>query len=51
MTASYALEGLISAVLDEPDYEWLRQNVDFLIVPFVDKDGVEEGDQGKQKAA
>ena len=26
-------------------------NVDFLIVPFVDKDGVEEGDQGKQKAA
>jgi hypothetical protein len=28
---------------------WLRDRVEFLIVPFVDKDGVEEGDQGKNR--
>src|SRR5690606_10074741 len=26
---------------------WLRDNVEFFIVPFLDKDGVEDGDQGK----
>ena len=26
---------------------WLRDNVAFTVVPFVDKDGVEAGDQGK----
>ena len=29
--------------------EWLREHVEFLIVPFVDKDGVENGDQGKNR--
>ena len=48
--ASYTLEGLIEGILaDDPTGRWLRQNVEFLIIPFVDKDGVEEGDQGKNR--
>jgi len=52
MMASYALEELIYWVAesDDPKAEWLRRNVEFLIVPFVDKDGVEDGDQGKCRA-
>jgi hypothetical protein len=50
MMASYALEGLMDAVLADPeDGRWLRENVEFLIIPFVDKDGVEDGDQGKNR--
>jgi len=44
---NYVLEGLVEAWLDDP---FLREHVDFQIVPFVDKDGVEEGDQGKCRA-
>lgn len=44
--ASYALEGLVSVVPDDP---WFSQNVEFFILPFMDKDGVEEGDQGKNR--
>jgi len=29
------------------DGKWLRENVEVLVVPFMDKDGVEDGDQGK----
>jgi hypothetical protein len=48
--ASYALEGLISAVCrDDETGCWLRKRVEFNIVPFMDKDGVEEGDQGKNR--
>lgn len=48
--ASYELEGLMAAILaDDALGQWLRQNVEFLIVPFMDKDGVEEGDQGKNR--
>ncbi len=51
MMASYALEGLLAAALAEDEGgEWLREHVQFLVVPFVDKDGVEEGDQGKSRA-
>lgn len=50
MTASYALEGMIETVLsDTTDGNWLREHADFFIVPFVDKDGVEAGDQGKNR--
>jgi len=50
MMASWALEGLIDAVLaDTPDGRWLRENVEFLVIPFMDKDGVEDGDQGKNR--
>ncbi|HIT76697.1 MAG TPA: hypothetical protein IAA98_14030 [Candidatus Avipropionibacterium avicola] len=34
----------------DPIGRWLGENVEFLIVPFVDKDGVEAGDQGKNRA-
>lgn len=44
--ASYALEGIIEAALDD---RWLRANVAFAAIPFVDKDGVEDGDQGKNR--
>ena len=50
MMASYALEGMIDAALaDDETGQWLRQHVGFLAVPFVDKDGVEDGDQGKSR--
>jgi len=51
--ASFVLEGLVRGVLaDEDDAarRWLRENVEFLVVPFADKDGVEDGDQGKARA-
>lgn len=48
--ASYVLEGLVEGVLATGDEgPWLRDNVEFLVVPFVDKDGVEDGDQGKNR--
>jgi hypothetical protein len=50
MMASWELEGLIDAVLaDTPDGRWLRDQVELAIIPFMDKDGVEEGDQGKNR--
>ena len=50
MMASYALEGIIETVLSSTaDGNWLREHADFFIVPFVDKDGVEAGDQGKNR--
>ncbi|MCR4414206.1 MAG: M14 family zinc carboxypeptidase [Thermoguttaceae bacterium] len=50
MMASWALEGLMESVLDDAEHgRWLRENVEFLVVPFVDKDGVEQGDQGKNR--
>lgn len=48
--ASFVLEGLIQSVLTDADQAWLRENVVFLVVPFVDTDGVEDGDQGKCRA-
>jgi hypothetical protein len=50
MMASYVLEGLLEAVLaGEPGAGWLAENAEIVAVPFVDKDGVEEGDQGKYR--
>ena len=50
MMASRTLEGIIETVLsDTEDGQWLRNHGDFFIVPFVDKDGVEDGDQGKNR--
>lgn len=50
MMASYELEGIIGAVLaDDATGRWLREEVEFLIVPFMDKDGVEDGLQGKNR--
>jgi hypothetical protein len=48
--ANYALEGFIAAVLDDTDDgRWFRQHAAIWVVPFVDKDGVEDGDQGKNR--
>jgi hypothetical protein len=50
MMASYALEGIVEAVLaDDEAGRWLREHVEFLAVPFMDRDGVEDGDQGKAR--
>jgi hypothetical protein len=52
MIADWTMEGIVSTVLDGDSAEaaWLRENVSFSFVPFVDKDGVEDGDQGKNRA-
>jgi hypothetical protein len=48
--ATYAMEGFLRAVLadDELGKRW-RANWQVLAVPFMDKDGVELGDQGKNR--
>jgi len=49
MVGNYVLEGFVEAVLArDPIGERLRQ-LDILIIPFADMDGVEEGDQGKNR--
>ena len=48
--ASYVLEGLMETILAEnPTGRWFRQHMAVMAVPFVDKDGVEAGDQGKNR--
>lgn len=50
MIVSYSLEGLMETVLSDTDSgHWFQNNVEFLIIPFMDKDGVEDGDQGKNR--
>ena len=49
--ASYALEGILRALAsDEPWAREFRRRVLVAAVPFVDRDGVEDGDQGKNRA-
>ena len=48
MMASYVLEGVIAAFLGGEGV-WLRENVELLAVPLMDTDGVEDGDQGKNR--
>ena len=46
--ANWVLEGILEAALAPTAVgSWWRQRAEFLAVPFVDKDGVENGDQGK----
>jgi hypothetical protein len=50
MMASWTLEGLLEAVLaDTPDGRWAREKVEWAVVPFMDQDGVQQGDQGKNR--
>jgi hypothetical protein len=50
MIANYTMEGLIAAILGDGEAgAWLRRHVRFLFIPFADKDGVEAGDQGKNR--
>jgi len=46
MIASYVLEGLLEEALADA---WYRESTEILAIPFVDKDGVEDGDQGKNR--
>lgn len=49
-SASFVVEGLIEeALADTPEGRWFRANAEVVVVPFVDKDGVEDGDQGKAR--
>ena len=51
MMANWALEGIIDLVLaDTPDGRWFRRHVELLVLPMMDTDGVEDGDQGKNRA-
>jgi hypothetical protein len=50
MMASYVLEGLLHAATADDDVgRWFAGNLAIFAVPFVDKDGVEDGDQGKNR--
>jgi len=49
MMASYVLEGIIESTLNEVDLAYLREKVEFRFLPFMDKDGVENGEQGKNR--
>ncbi len=49
-SASYVLEGIVDTLLSDPNCAGLIENAEFFIVPFVDLDGVENGDQGKMRS-
>lgn len=47
-TATAVVEGFVAQFLaDDADGRWLRENVELMVVPFVDYDGAVAGDQGK----
>jgi hypothetical protein len=49
-TGSIVLEGMVEATLaDDSLGRWCRKNLEILAVPLVDKDGVELGEQGKNR--
>ena len=46
--ATYVLEGALGQIFADDDLgAWLRENIEVMVVPFVDYDGVVDGDQGK----
>ncbi|PYI55536.1 hypothetical protein [Paenibacillus flagellatus] len=47
-TANYVAEGILNWVFAHPD-SGLSRNCRFHVVPFIDIDGVENGDQGKHR--
>jgi len=48
--ASYVLEGAMSAILADTECgKWFRRTVEVMVVPLVGIDGVEDGDQGKNR--
>lgn len=49
-TGNPPMEGALALALgDSPEARWLREKADCYFVPFMDKDGVEDGDQGKNR--
>ena len=50
MIASYVLEGILEQVLaGDEDGRRLRETTEICAIPFMDKDGVEDGDPGKNR--
>lgn len=49
MMANYLMEGIIVAMMSADGGSWLRDHAEVMLVPFMDKDGVELGDQGKHR--
>ncbi len=48
MKQSWSLEGFMKTILSgHGGGAWLRENVEFFVVPIVDLDGVEKGEEGK----
>ena len=46
--ANYAIEGVVLAALTDDELgAWFRKNVELVVLPFMDRDGSEDGDQGK----
>lgn len=49
--ASFVQEGIVDELLADTDTgRWFRENVEALVVPFIDLDGVVDGDQGKNRS-
>ena len=49
-TATFVLEGILETAFADDDLgKWFRENMEIRVVPFVDKDGVVDGDQGKNR--
>ena len=49
MMASYVVEGIIDCILNDRNLEYLKENMKVIVIPFMDKDGVENGEQGKNR--
>jgi len=48
--ANFVLEGFLQVVLEDSGQgQWFRRHAEVMAIPFMDKDGVEEGDQGKNR--
>ena len=48
--ANFVLEGMMEHILtDTKDSRWFCDNVQVMAIPFMDMDGVEAGDQGKNR--
>ena len=49
-TATFVLEGILESVFADDDLgKWMRENIEIRVVPFMDKDGVVDGDMGKNR--
>lgn len=49
--ASWVVEGIADAFMADDDLgKWLREKVELMCVPMMDYDGVQAGDQGKNRA-
>lgn len=50
VSGSPVLEGILQACLEETaEGRWVRENAHVIAIPFMDQDGVRDGDQGKKR--